>query len=84
MGRLANLNKLESLYLTDTKVTNLQPLENLSKLESLYCEGARVTDLSPLSKLGKLKYLQLDEKSVSDDQVTQLRKVLPNCEIFKN
>ena len=74
---LANLPKLERLYLEHTQVSDISPLANLPNLEKLELNNTKVSDVSPLATLTNLFTLGLDQTNVSD--ISPLAN-LPNLE----
>jgi internalin A len=61
-------------------VRDLKPLAGLTALEELFLGQTPVTDLTPLAGLVRLRLLQLSGTRVSDDQVAELRRMLPALE----
>ena len=66
---LANLTKLESLFLNGTGVSDISVLANLTKLKALYLRHTGVSDISVLANLTRLWALSLDDTGVSDISV---------------
>jgi len=58
--------KVETVHLMSTYVSDLTPLAELSRLESVYLGGTEVTDLSPLAGLESLDTVSLTWGAVSD------------------
>ena len=82
LAPLANLPALEWLNLDDTQVSDLAPLANLPALEWLDLDGTQVSDLAPLANLPALERLELRGTQVSSNSADELRKLLPNLNIF--
>ena len=57
---------LRELYLADTPVCDLAPLQGLANLWRLHLSGTQVSDLSPLKGLTNLEDLFLADTQVSD------------------
>ena len=57
---------MRSLYLSDNKLTSLEPVSGLTKIWSLYVDGNQVTDLQPLAKLKWLSSLDVRGNGVED------------------
>ena len=80
---LPNLNYLE---LAGTKITDagLECLKGMTNLDSLNLGSTLVTDggLAMLKRLTKLKQLELSCTRVTSQGIEELRKALPNCEVF--
>lgn len=66
LGRLAELTKLNTLWLVSTPVSSLSQIANLSGLQSLDCSDTAVSDLSPLKGLHDLQSLHCSHSAVSD------------------
>ena len=81
LSPLAELKRLKWLRLPCTQVSDLSPLAELKNLEKLVLDDTEVSDLSPLADLQNLKILDLFNTQVSEEQVQELQKALPNCEI---
>ncbi len=83
---LKSLTKLEMLSLQATQLTDngLEQLKGLTKLEWLDLSSTRVTDagLVHLKGLTRLERLDLSDTRVAEEGIEELRKALPNCEVF--
>jgi Leucine-rich repeat (LRR) protein len=73
---------LRSLDLDENKIVDISPLAELKSLNDLSLKGEPFGDLMPLAKLPKLKYLIVKNSPVSKEQVEELQKALPNCQII--
>jgi internalin A len=89
-AELAYLRGLRGLYqlnLDATKVTDagLVHLKGLTQLEELFLDSSRITDagLEHLRGLTQLRTVDLRNTQVTDKGVSELKKALPNCEIFR-
>jgi len=81
---LRNLTSLQVLILDNTRVSDLLSIKGLTSLQRLWLSKTKVADLSPLTGLTKLQQLWLVGcKKLSDEQIEQLEKALPECEIKK-
>ena len=78
---LAGLKSLKWLEFSRTQVGDLTPLANLTNLEVLYINSTPVSDVTPLAGLKNLERLHIEGTPVSKEQVEELRKALPNCDI---
>ena len=65
----------------DSPVRDLTPLAGLQSLQELNLYSTQVNDLTPLANLTSLETLYVINTPVSEEQVEQLRKALPNCKI---
>jgi hypothetical protein len=81
LSPLAELKNLNELYLEGTQVHDLSPLAEMENLEMIWLDSTPVLDLSPLATLTNLKWLKLRNTLVSEQQVQELEKALPNCDI---
>ncbi len=63
---IAALTALETLYLSETAVSDLAPLATLTALQRLYLNQTAVRDLAPLAALTSLQWLGLNQTAVSD------------------
>jgi Leucine-rich repeat (LRR) protein len=63
---LAKIQLLDSLNLSNTSISNLEPIRKLQKLSTITVSKTGVTDLSPLRSLKEIKYLDISETSVTD------------------
>ncbi len=84
VGALADLTRLQEVYLSNTTVTDLRPLAGLKDLRWLDLEDTQVTDLWPLAGLTRLQWLYLNETPVTDftplERIKSLRQVrLPSA-----
>lgn len=83
LSPLANCPKLEYLEIQETNISDLSPLAGLTNLAHLnICNQENIIDASPLYGLTKLERLWIGcNTPIPEDQITQLRTALPNCEI---
>ena len=65
---IANLNKLEELWLFDNQISNVQPIANLTNLRDLLLGGNRISNLQPIANLNKLERLSLEGNQISSVQ----------------
>ncbi len=81
---IKNLKKLEYLRIMRTKVNNLEPLRNLTNLQTFYAYETKISNLEPLKRLTNLRRLYISgSNNISNQQIEDLQKVLPNLEIEK-
>jgi len=75
---LARLDKMQSLFLSDTCVCDLTPIKNLAKIKVLTFSGTRVYDLSTLSGLKNLETLAFSRTLVGDmSPLAELPNLVP-------
>jgi internalin A len=76
---------LAHLNLYDNQISNLIPISRLDKLRWLNLGRNQVIDLTPLKGLAQLKNLYIYENpNLSLNQIEELQKALPKCEIRHN
>ncbi|MCA3447640.1 MAG: leucine-rich repeat domain-containing protein [Rhodobacter sp.] len=61
-----DLDRLQTLKLYNTQVSDLAPLRGLTGLQTLWLSNTQVSDLAPLQRLTGLQTLWLDNTPVSD------------------
>ncbi len=67
-----------------TKVSDIEPLRGLNNLQQLYIIETQVSDLQPLMGLVNLQTLYIrDCTNITDEQVEDLQKALPNLKITR-
>ena len=65
------------------QLADLLPLMHLTALQNLNLTGTQITGLSPLSELTSLTELDLSGTAISDEEISELEKALPNCLIVQ-
>ncbi len=83
IGPLSSLTNLNKLALSSTKISDIGPLSSLKNLKLLYLQVTKVSDVGPLYYLKNLQELWIYDADVTDEQIKELRKALPNCEILE-
>jgi hypothetical protein len=78
---LANLTDLQILDLSRTRIIDIKPLANLINLKTLKLSLTAVSDITPLANLTNLQTLSLINTNVNDEQVEEMKKMLPNIKI---
>ena len=82
---LEKLTQLTGLYLSDNQLTDVKGLEKLDQLTSLSLYKNQLTEVKGLEKLTQLKELTLlNNPSLTKAQIDELKKALPNCDIYSN
>jgi Leucine-rich repeat (LRR) protein len=86
LKHLTKLGQLTSLFLLNCPVTDegLKTIVGLESLQELQLNQTKVTNASvdTLKKLTKLKKLYLNDSPVSNTGRLELKKALPECEVF--
>jgi Leucine-rich repeat (LRR) protein len=81
---LENMIYLKKLNFTYSDIKNIEPLSHLENLENLNLSGTKVSDIKLLMKLKNLRELNItDCKSISEKQVKDLQKALPDLKIIR-
>ena len=86
---LSKLKRLQKLVLDNNKITDLSPISNLTELVNLsvttnnYSNSKNViSTLKDLYNLNKLEKLYIYGNPISYKEMEDLKKVLPNCNIY--
>jgi Leucine-rich repeat (LRR) protein len=79
---LSNLTNLRGLNLSSTPINDLEPLSGLLKLQKLNLSDTRISNIMPLSELTNLHELVLKGTNVSNEQIKELKKVLPELNVL--
>ena len=81
LSPLSTLINLQYLTLFVRDISDLTPLSTLTNLQELRLNVTRESDLAPLSALTNLQDLHLHGTAVSKEQISWLRKRLPQAKI---
>ena len=82
---LEKLTKLTYLGLGGNQLTDVKGLEKLTQLEEMTLGRNKLTSVKGLENLTQLKYLYLrGNPALTQAQIDELQKALPNCEIDSN
>jgi hypothetical protein len=79
---LTGLTNLQRLDLASTPVSDIDPLKGLANLQTLSLLDTQVSDIDPLKGLTNLQRVDLRRTQVSDDQITALKKAVPDLLIY--
>ena len=82
IGFLTELTGLTFLQISDNSVSDLSPVAGMKNLKTLYIDNNPITDLTPLHSLGALRTLSMKGVDVTREQLSTLRKALPNCSVY--
>ena len=74
--------KIRSLDLSFNRIQDISPLSALTSLETLDLRSNQISSLRPLLQMTQLKKLDLRGNPLTEDQVEELRRALPDCEIL--
>lgn len=64
IGLLGSLTKMKNLYMTSTKLDNIEPLKCMTQMEELTIKCDNVSDISMLSGMTGMKKLEIQAKNV--------------------
>ena len=78
---LRKLTQLWDLNLGENKIVDIEPLRKLTQLERLVLWRNQIKDITPLKDLTQLKELDLDQNPLTKEQIANLQKALPKCNI---
>jgi Leucine-rich repeat (LRR) protein len=79
---IKGLVNLQDLYISGTEVTNLESLKGLVSLKNLYMSETQISDIKPLKGLANLQKVLIGGcNNISDEDVEDLQKALPNLKI---
>lgn len=84
ISELANYPELTYLELFMNNISDLSPLAGLTNLQDLNLAHNQISDLTPLEGLKQLKRLWISCNNVTEEQINQLRKALPNTQIVSD
>lgn len=83
ISSLKVINKLEILKLQSNKIDSIDALAGLVKVKHLdLSENADLKEISKLKGMVQLEFLSLKGTKVSEKEVEQLKKEIPNCIII--
>ena len=80
---LGKLKSIKNLYLSDNAIDDISPLAGLTTLVELGLYKNKISDLSPLSNLTNLQKLELADNPLTEEQIAELQKMLPQCTIIR-
>jgi len=73
------------LFLGKKGLTDVMGLEKLTQLKQLWLYNNQLTNVEGLKKFTQLRMLNLtNNPALTKDQITELQKALPNCNISIN
>ena len=73
--------RIRYLDLSFNLIEDISPLGTLSNLETLDLRNNQISSLVPLRRLTNLKKLYISGNPLTDEQVEELRRALPDCDI---
>ena len=85
MPAVVSVAQLTYLSFYGNKLTDVKGLENLTQLKEMTLGRNKLTSVKGLENLAQLKYLYLrGNPALTQAQIDELQKALPNCEIDSN
>jgi len=81
ISSLTNLVSLYYLNLADNQIYDIAPLENLANLQELALDVNQISDITQLKNLTNLIELNLSGNPLTQSQIDELQRALPNCQI---
>jgi biotin operon repressor len=78
---LKNLTNLRVLNAQENQITDVSPLHLLTNLYFLNLRNNQINDATPLFSLHQLETLNLSGNMVSEEQIDELQRAIPNCDI---
>ena len=81
LPKLGNLTNLKLLSLRNTQIIDISVLKTLPAIEEINLALTDVTDLRPLYGLKALDKINLKITRINSEQVKELQKHLPRCQI---
>jgi len=81
---LEKLPGLGELVLAGNNLTSVKGLENLTQLRDLDLFKNNLKDVKGLEKLKYLRELYLMKNPLSQDEINELKKALPDCKIYND
>jgi Leucine-rich repeat (LRR) protein len=72
---------LRLLFFADCQIKDISLFGNFISVSRMYLVSNRIVDLTPLKNLVNLKELNLSVNPISQQQIDELKKALPNCHI---
>ncbi|WP_425806580.1 hypothetical protein ACHOLT_06330 [Desulfitobacterium sp. Sab5] len=81
LSGIENLKGLVSLDISSDQIKDLSPLKEIPKLRNLVYRGS-INDLKSLEDLKNLKLLDLGYTQINDNDLSMLKKNLPDCFIL--
>jgi Leucine-rich repeat (LRR) protein len=81
LSPLGSLTDLQQLALNSNQISDIAPLQSLTNLQQLSLKSNQISDVTPLKSLTSLEILNLYQNPLTEDQIHELWRALPNCEI---
>lgn len=79
---IKNLTHLEEIYICNANISDITSLTSLKSLKKVSIIETNISDLSPLECLEDPEYIYIScNPNINENQIEQLKKQFPNCEI---
>lgn len=78
---LSEMKDMVDLSLGQNSISDISALEGLELLRTVDLSRNSVSDFSPLYECTSLKTLNIIENGLSDEQIAEIKKALPECEV---
>ena len=78
---IPEIKTLRELEIGETLITDLSPLAKIQGLRILYAAKLKLKDISPLYTIKTLKTFEVYNTEVPRDQLKELQKKVPDCQI---
>lgn len=75
------MTDMVDLSLGQNSISDISALEGLDLLRTVDLSRNSVSDFSPLYECTSLKTLNIGENGLSDEQIAEIKKALPECEV---
>ncbi len=81
---IKDLTKLQFLHIGHTEIADIEAIKGLTNLKILVITRTKISDLEPVKSLPNLQKLWLELcDNITDEQVEDLQKALPNLDITR-
>ena len=80
---LAQLVNLQYLQMSFIQIRDFKALESLTNLTYLNLQRTNINNIKPLGKLTNLQHLDLHNTQISDEQIAELQKSIPDLKVEK-
>ncbi|MCF0136922.1 MAG: leucine-rich repeat domain-containing protein [Oscillospiraceae bacterium] len=81
---LTPLKNLVSLDLSENNISDITTLSGMQSLRTLHLDKNKIKDFTPLYSLRGLTTLTIGGMEISESQLKELKKALPDCIVFSD
>ena len=82
LSPLRNLKEIFQFWALNNQIEDLQPISKCISLCDLVLYNNKIKDITPLYNLENLAYVSLYGNEIPKEQIEELRRRLPNCDII--